>query len=72
MFLWVENENRIKRRIRWICYMLKNVYFWKFRRELKRIKIEGYCLSFPLGLAVNFRILSKKEYYEKTHVSLPI
>ena len=67
MFLWIENENRIKRRIRYAHYVLKYIYFGKLKRKFKRVKFEGFSLSFPFGVSANFSVISKSEYSQKSH-----
>ena len=67
MFLWIKNENRVKRRIRYTHYLLKNTYFGKLKKKLKRVKFEGFSLSFPFGFSANFRMVPKPEGSQNTH-----
>lgn len=67
MFPWVENENRIKRRIRYTHYILKYIHFGEMKNKFKRVKFEGFSLSFPFGFSANFSVISKTEYFQKNH-----
>lgn len=77
MFIVYENENRVKRRIRYSAYMLKHIYLRELSLSLKeklndgifkRISFEGFSVGFPLGVTANFRLVKEKEYLDKTNL----
>ena len=61
MFITYQNENRIKREVRYVYYVLT----WKLKLFFRRIKIDGFSVGFPPSLNINFKLMSMSEYYKK-------
>lgn len=53
MFITYQNENRIKRELRYIQYLFVYQYLWKQKFFLQRIKYDGISVVLPFSFLVD-------------------